>query len=428
MSEMQANTGGIHPGKPIIWPTSKPTSTSESSTAKTDSTSQASSSSSASATSAATSSSQAAATSQTSSTSRTLTSGDIGAHLSTMGLANSKLNISLASLMLSMGVEVSKENIIKTLGMLEGTDKSPSALKAAIITMTKGIDSPEAVKILAAQIEQNPTLANQLSGVKSSMGQLSSSMAANPMNFSPATLASLTSMIGQFSAMMDDLPKKYQLTTNNPTLTRGGLITDAKALKALLNGIQEKVSTEKNDGAKNRADVIANLGKASEKLDDLLNNLVSQIVLSQQAKNKSLGQQDYLYYQIPNAMTNPATNVDIIIRQEEDADPKNNKAKDTKLIICLETELVGKMAITIYKLESIDGKSVKVMFVFQNKEAKNLFEEDSQEKKDFKRILHEKGYKVQDIVAIVDPAKCNINHYLIPMIGLDSFFRVNNVI
>ncbi len=424
MADLTTSSGGIHPGKPIIWPSGKPTTVDTANqTQQSQQTQQAGQTG------------QAGQTQQTPGAStpsqqpasviaRPLSLSDISAHLSSLGLADSKFNINLISVMLSMGVEASKTNILKTLALLEGTDKSSSAIKSSIILMSKGIDSPEAVRILAAQLEQNPSLSAQITSVKSAMSQLQNAM-MNQSLLPPALRAQITSLAGQFASILDDLPKKYDLCTNNPTVRRGDLITDLKNLKALLLGIREKINAEKGANEPGKAEMISNLSKAAEKLEDMFNNLVSQALLGQTSGKSSLGKDNFLYYQIPNTLTTPQTTAHIAISQDDPERKQLDPNKDTKLVICLETELLGKMAVSIYKLVKADGRTVKVAFAFGEKNSRDLFEE---QKEELKKSMIEKGYRIEGVSSSVDPGKLNIVDYIAPIIGLGDLFRISNVV
>ncbi len=427
MAELTTAGGGIHPGAPIIWPTLKPTSSStttqttqtdQTTTEQTAQTAQtASTASPQSATAAQTQSQTAALTSQA----RALTLNDIKTHLQSMQVVDSEANVKLASLMLRFGIELSKENFMNALGMLEGTDRSLPTQEAALVLLSKGVNSsPEAVRSVATQLSESPSMSTQLSSIKQSLSQIASTLSQSPTTFSPQMLSQLSSLVGQFSAMVDDLPKKYKLNANDSSaISREQLINDARSMKSLIDGMQEK-ATAKNDKATPQNEAVrSSLVNASKKMEGLLDNLLSQVLLSQKSERNTSTQQDYVYYQIPNLMAKPANSVDIIIKKDagKDAviDPKN-----TQIVIGLETENLGKMTICM----SVKDKKVQFLFNTQLDDIKKLLDTES---KMLKTNLDAKGYSVERFQSRVNNAMCVIKPYLIPLLGLEYLFRVDSV-
>ncbi len=435
MAEMQTSAGGIHPGKPVIWPQTKgqPQSTTESqsqsqqskiqseqSTNQTTSTSATQASSMSSTT---TATSVASASSQTSSQAvRELTINDIVSHLSSINLPTTDANIKLASLMLRFGIELSRENFLKAMAMTEGTSNSPSIQEAAMVLLTKGINNSEAVKMLANQLSETPNITGQISSLNNALTQLTAAVQINQSALPPALLSQISSLITQFAALLDQLPKKYKFTSESvPSLGRDDLINDLRALMSLLDGIQsqalskESAATPENEAA--RSAIIA----ATKKLTDLLENLTSQALLSQPSSKNYLGKQDdYLYYQIPNAMFTPPSNVEIIVKQ----DPTRKTSvdlSDTHIAIGLETEALGKMVVSII----VRDKDVKMMFNTEEEETKKLCDSQSI---NLRKKLAEKGYKVEECQARVNKTMCSIKPFLIPLLGLEKLFRIDSTV
>lgn len=210
MGDLQTAAGGIHPGKPVIWPQTKSQSQSQQeSQTQTQQTSTSSQSSSQSATAQSTSqaatpaqsaqsaasstaSASAAATTATASTSqpsqavRELTINDVTSHLTSINVPSTEANVKLASLMLRFGVELSRDNFIKALAMTEGTNKSSSTQEAAMVLLTKGItNSSEAVTMLSNQLADTPNVTGQLSALNSSLAQMSASIQMNSASLPP---------------------------------------------------------------------------------------------------------------------------------------------------------------------------------------------------------------------------------------------------
>lgn len=430
MADLQTAAGGIHPGKPVIWPQTKSqqSTQTEGQTQAQNKAQQVSQTTSTPQTTQVTSTTTATSTATASTTTvsqavRELTVNDIISHLTSINMPATEANIKLASLMLRFGVELSRENFIKALAMTEGTSKSSSILEAAMVLLTKGItDSTEAVKMLANQLSESPNITGQISSLNTTLSQLTSAIQLNQAALPPALLSQITSLIGQFAAILNDLPKKYKFGTDgNPTISREDLINDIRALNSLLDGIQSKAlsaqaaATPENEAA--RSAIIA----ATKKLGDLLENLVSQALLSQKSLKNYMGQQDdYLYYQVPNTMFTPPSSVEIIVKQ--DPSRKNEiDLNDTHIAIGLETEALGKMVVSII----VKDKNVKMLFNTELEETKKLCDSQSI---NLKKKLTEKGYKVEECHARVNKTMCSIKPFLIPLLGLERLFRIDSTV
>ncbi|MCX5750014.1 MAG: flagellar hook-length control protein FliK [Candidatus Saganbacteria bacterium] len=436
MGEMATSGGGIHPGAPIIWPTLKPTSSSQSQSQQTQTTQTTEQSST---TSTAQSSSQAAATSQSSAVSqsatssvtvtssaspqvRELTVNDIKTHLLSLQLVDSETNVKLASLMLRFGIELSRENFVKALGMLEGTDKSLSTQESALVLLSKGITgSKEALTMLSSHLAETPAISSQLSSIKSAMNQLSGVLASNQALLSPVMVSQLAALLAQFSDVIEGLPKKYKFGSESTnSIGRDDLINDVRALKSLLDGVQEKNLSQENKTTSENEVLRSTMMTTAKKLEGLLDNLLSQVILSKKSADGQLGKQDYLYYQIPNSLADPVKTIDLIIKR----DPNSKNAvnpEDTQMVIGLETENLGKMVIAV----TLKDKSVKFLFNTEVEATKKLVDEQNIL---IKETLSDKGYHVENVSSRVNTSMCIIKPYLIPLLGLDHLFRIDSTI
>lgn len=347
--------GGIHPGKPIIWPSGKSAASSAESSKSQASQSQASQTSEASTASRAATTAEAAsqlpatpAATQAKEQVRALTVNDIRSHLMSLQLPDSEANIKLASLMLRFGIEITRENIIKAMAMLEGTDKSSNTQESALVLLSKGLtNSPEAVKTLSSFLSGNPVMSDQLAALKSALSQLSQTLLMNPTMFSPTMMSQLSQLIAQFSAAIDDLPENYKFGKNEKSLVgRDELINNARGLKSLLEGVQEKMLLKENKPTSENEVLRSSINTTISKTNDLLENLISQVLLSQKSNKDSLGKDNYLYYQILNPLYSPPKAVDIIIKQDSSKESSIDPA-NTQIVMGLETESLGKVVVSM---------------------------------------------------------------------------------
>ncbi len=147
---LAAKGEGMHPGKPIIWPTGKQQSTPVSSTPQTQTPGQVKSTptqatptkpSEVAPTDAAKAGTPTATPAKAGpSVARPLTVSDIRAHLLNIQVNPTDFNTKLSSLMLRNGVELSRANFVKILSSLQTTNKSQAMQEAADLLDKKGID------------------------------------------------------------------------------------------------------------------------------------------------------------------------------------------------------------------------------------------------------------------------------------------------
>jgi len=246
MGEFQAEGGGVHPGKPIIWPTGKPTSSPVSSASEAQTSggirgvpTQAAPSK-PSEVSAPSTPTQAgtptAAGKPAPSVARPLNVQDIRSHLLSLQIEPSDLNTKLASLMLRNGLEVSRGNMVQLLTMLQGTDKSSAMQEASVLLLMKGLSSPEAVKVLGQFFAENPAQAAQMMALHEGLGNLTSVLGMGKGLLDPSLIAQMTSMLAAFDSTLEDMTSRF--ASKGKAFSRGEAVNDLRALKALLQGVQ----------------------------------------------------------------------------------------------------------------------------------------------------------------------------------------------
>jgi len=420
--------GGVHPGKPIIWPTGKPTSSS---------TSQVSSSQQAQTTggtrgvptqTAPTKSKEVAPTQapQTAapaaapakaapSIARALTVQDIRAHLLNIQMNPTEANTKLASLMLRNGVELSRTNFVKIMSMLQGTNKSQAMQEASVLLLMKGIDSPQAAKVLGQYFSQNPGMAAQLMGAQESIGNLISALGMGKGLLDANLVSQLTALLSQFDEKFQNLVQK---AAGQKGINQEALLNDVRALKALMQGLQAKAPTSGKAEAQAQAQALSSaLMEFQGKMDGVIQHLLAQALLSQGGRQEV----NYLYHQIPNAMTDPPKNFEIVVKREGEGKDSKVDPRNTQVVMSMETQNMGKMVVTMIVK---DGK-VYVIFVFSEKEygdqGRTMI---AKEFGDLQQKLSEKNYMITGYQVKVDAAMCNIKPYLIPMLpGLENLLK-----
>lgn len=335
---------------------------------------------------------------------RPLTIEDIRAHLlDKLQINPNDFNTKLASLMLRNGVELSRTNFVKIMTMLQGTNKSQAMQEAALVLLMKGIDSPQAVKVLGEYFSANPGLANQVLSLQEGIGNLISALGMGKGLLNTNLISQVGALLSQFDETFRNLSQKF--SANNP-ISRENVINDVRALKALLQGIQEKAPT--SDSAEAQV-LSSSLMGFQGKLDGVLQNLLAQAILS----NSGRSEVNYLYHQIPNAMTNPPKDFEIVIKREGEGKNSTVDPRNTQVVMSMETENMGKMVVSMY----VKDKKVYVIFLFSEKDygdqGRSLI---AREYGDFQQKLADKNFMITGYQVKVDPAMCNIRPYLIPML------------
>ena len=415
--DITSSAGGLHPGRPVIWPTGKaqaqnvaPSQTAQTSGGVRSVPTQTGRSAEV---------SQAAPTAQTQSTAaaqaaptiaRALTVEDIRAHLMNIQVPDNELNMHLAQLMLKYGVEVSRANFVKLMTMMQGTNMNSNVQEAAIALLMKGVDSPEALKILSNYFSQSPEMAAQMMALQQSIGNLQTSLGMGKAMLDSNLMAQVSAMLSQFDDLLKGLPGNYKFSEKN-TVGRDQLMNDVRALKALLEGLQEKTSVK---GGGESEVMSASLNGAVNKLDNVLQNLVAQAIMSQGSNRQEV---NYQFYQIPNTQVTPPKNLEIIIKRQNNEE-KTIDPKDTQVIMSMDTHNMGKISI----LMRVKDNKVSFLFNTENKDVQNSIIRESG---DLKSKLMDKNYIAEGFQVKVNPTMCNIRPYMIPLIGLEDLLRVS---
>jgi len=413
MADFQAEGGGVHPGKPIIWPTGKASSApiNSSSTAETAGGVRGVPPRTAptrpgevAPTETARPGTPAAPAKPAPSVARPLTIEDIRSHLLSLQIEPNDFNSKLASLMLRNGLEVSRSNFVKLLTMLQGTDKSSAMQEAAMLLLMKGIDSPAAVKVLAQYFSENPAMASQMAALKEGIANLTTAMGMGKGLLNSTLISQLAALLSQFDETFETISNKF--ATKGEVFNRGGALNDVRALKALLQGVQNQ--TPSSDSAEAQA-LSSALMQFQGKLDGVMQNMIAQAILSQNGRSEV----NYHYQQIPNTMFTPPKDFEIVVKREGEGKDAQINPRNTQVVMSMETENMGKMVVSMI----VKDNKVYVIFVFNEKDygdqGRGLI---AKEFGDFQQKLSDKNFLITGYQVKVDPAMCSIHPYLIPML------------
>jgi hypothetical protein len=411
-----AEGGGIHPGKPMIWPTGKSASTPVSSSPQ----NQAAGGARGVPTQAPARTTEAAPTQAPQTTApaaptaaapaaptiaRALTVADIRSHLLNIQIEPNDFNTKLASLMLRNGVELSRGNFVKMTTMLQGSDKSQAMQEASVLLLMKGMDSPQAAKVLGQFFSQNPSIAQQYAALQQSLGNLASALGMGKAMLNSNLVSQLGTILAQFDESFRSLSDKA--SGGKTSATQQTALNDLRSLKALLAGVQDKAKSSEN---KEGQALSSALTQFRGKLDGVMDNMLAQAILSQSGRSEV----NYLYEQIPNAMTTPTKDLEIVVKRDGEGKGSAVDPRNTQVVMSFETTNFGRIVISMY----VKDNKVYVVFVFSEK---NYGDEGrsaiAKEYGDFQKKLGDKNFLITGYQVKVDPAMCHIKPYLIPMLA-----------
>lgn len=426
--EMKTSTGGIHPGKPVIWPSNvkRPNvqSTPEESAGSTKATGKtdkpeggrperagegASSKPAITPEEAKQAKIAAKIIERGQKTRQQYSKADISELLKSQDIPDNELNQKLAVLMLRHDVPVTKLNMAKLATMM-GADATQSMQEASIILLLKGVDSPVAAKILSRFLSENPQLASQLLSLKGNISDLLASLSMGKEVMSSKLLVQLSGVLAQFLNEIEAVPGNYKFSGKG-TMGRAELSGDLRALKALMEGLPKENMPDTAEGQM----IDANISSTSSRLDQMVQGLTSQAMLSKQSTN---GDINYVYYQIPNAMAKPATTVDLVIKRSDSEGGKKIDPEDTEIIMSFDTLNMGRIMVKL----SVKGKNVAFIFNTQNDAIKSLIADNT---KTLAVALKDKDYSATQVQVKVNPSMCAIKPFLVDFLGVKDLMAVD---
>jgi len=413
--EINTSAGGIHPGKPIIWPTGKGSGQPVSSPQTAESTggvrqvpgrtASTGGAGAAAEVAAAPGKATTAAPARQAAVARPLTVEDLRSHLIQIQIPDTDFNVKLASMMLKDGMELSRANFVKVLSMLEGTNKGTNVQEAAIMLSMKGIDSPKALQVLSQFMAENPQLAAQLVSMQEAMGNLGTALGVAKGLLNPTLIAQLSSLLASFDGTVKNLAEKYQFSGDN-SVKLNNFMSELRGLKALLSGVQDQSTV--SDSAEAQVFQSA-LSQSGSKLSSIIDNLTAQALLSQKGREEV----NFLYQQAPNAEAKSLKNVEIVVKRDGQGEKAVIDYENTQVVLAMETSNLGKMVCSMI----VKGKKVYVIFVFNEKEygdeGRRLI---ANEFANLQKKLGDKNFIVSGYQVKVDPAMCKVSPYLIPML------------
>lgn len=257
-------------------------------------------------------------------------------------LANIKVpvnehNQDLALLMAAHGIEISEESFALLNKLLKG-NRSKVAKESAILLVSKGLgEAVEDVGILTHLLSKNSTISQSLKNL-TQMQLTMMSILNNAIKDHPG-LHSLTALFDDFN---EQLKKTKKINSSNHLLANPSeLLDDSMAMLSFLKGLNGKLKMN----SKEMVAYLSELAKLNE-------NLIGQIILSQDSVKQPLGLlESYHYFQIPNPLAAQAV-IEMLLRKQARSKSSANKnerheTNQEKIIISMDTETMGTITVIV---------------------------------------------------------------------------------
>ena len=431
MAESNVSGSGVHPGKPIIWPTGKGSaSSSQNSQSSAQLSSQqvaqtggakasvstAQSAASQGATQASATQAAAAGKAQakpSSPVSRPQTMQDIASLLLSNNIPDTPANRNIAMNMLNRGFELSRANFVRVLSNLEGTDKSQQSLESALVMLGKEIDSQPGMKLISNQLQNNPQLTQQLEALAHDLATTSGVIKALS---SSGVMGKLAEILSELDKKLSNFADKYKFT-GDASLTREELMNDLRAIRSLAEGIKEQAQSAEGAKQTQQAAIEAALEQVSKRASQVLDNLTAQAILS---KPTDKPDKNFVVYNVPNPAAN-GEDVVIQIRRDGSGPKAEVDASKTQISLSMGTKNMGRLNIILSVRDVENKKNVAAIFNAESDEVKNYIAENSG---DFLKSMAEKECIVTSFHSVKNP-DLTITDFYIPKVGLDNLLKID---
>jgi hypothetical protein len=280
---------------------------------------------------------QAAETAQPVTQIKSLSVQDILQQLANIKVPVNDHNQELALLMAAHGIEISEDSFALINKLLKGK-KSQSAKESAVMLLSKGLgEQVDNVDVINQFLNKQASVSRSLNNLLQMQGKmqdiLNSGLKNNP---------GLQAFMSVFEEFNDQLKQLKKISRANRLLgNQSALMDDLVAMEAFLKGLNQSVLDSKG------------IKKYLKELHQLNQNLLGQLILSQDSVKQPLGMlESYHYFQIPNPLSAQAVIEMLLRKQARSAGEKNKGKKKTskdreKIIISMETESMGTLTITI---------------------------------------------------------------------------------
>lgn len=343
---------------------------------------------------------------------------DIVNQLVQLGIRPTAANRGLALKMLLNGLELSKQNFTLIESLTAGMNHSEHIEQAAVILVNKGLPSRTAVQQLAGFLEKNPQLANQLNDILTNLAQVQAELVSQQTvtTLSPQLMTQLSAILTSLEGYILALPKdlKEKLSKGGGFLNRAELLTNMRAVRALIQGIEQQA--QQGEQATTANALLSGLSKLGQQTKELTDSLIVQAVLSKpNEREDSAMKEQFAYWQIPNSLATPPKNIDLLVQRDPRDRNRTINPRKTKLILKTETPALGEIAVEV----DIEDDNLDFKFNSNDDEIRKLIQAEVD---NLRQKLESLNYKTKSVRVV--KRNLDVKKYLIPTLDMNSLTRV----
>ncbi|MFA5879550.1 MAG: hypothetical protein WC860_05175 [Candidatus Margulisiibacteriota bacterium] len=347
---------------------------------------------------------------------RSMTMSDVVQYLLQAKIPNTEDNKFMASLMMQHGIELSGDNFSALFKLSKG-DKNANTLEAAVINLTKGIDTSKGVDILGGFLKDNPQLQTQIVTANQALADLQRALSSTQKLLDPGLMSGLISLLSNMDEEFKKLLKAAQEGKSTiPELKRGALVKDMNLLSQLLNGVEQKLAENNQLNTPEGKELQQKLLNLKSGINSLSENLIAQIILSEDSnRNVSSLNDKFLYWQLPNPF-DKNNQIELAIRKDGSKENGAVNLSKTRILLKVDTPALGEITIIIDVLDQ------KIWYIF-NTESDEVNGFIKKMHSDLLKQMEALNYRVSGFQAI--KKKIDIKKIIVPTLSLDNLVRIS---
>lgn len=317
--------------------------------------------------------------------------------------------------MIQHGVAVTPEAVDVIATLAKGAKKG-NAVESAVIAYSKDVPSSRAVGVLGSFFGDQAQFAGKLSELTVRMNQFRQLSATLSRVFDSGLNSGLQTIL---SSMLDELvgfqKKAKDGSLQALKLSHPELFSNLKTLHEFLSGVAKKADRSEANLSE-VAQMKQGISELQYSIADVLDGLITQAVLSKGSEGKRSDADSFLFWQIPNPLTQKASTLDILAKKNS-KNPKDVDMQKTRVVIRFETPELGEVTVIM------DLKDNKIWYTFQTNsgDTKRYVAEMSAELNDRMKTLN---YDVVGLQMLVTQKKVDLRDFLLPIFDLDKIHRI----
>lgn len=408
---------GIHPGAPIIWPSSKSESEAVEQSQNTAQTggvksSQAPQAAASSTPSEAEQAAKQIAQQQLATIARKVNMQDLMSQLMQANIRPTAANKQMALQMLQQGLELSPENFAK-LARLNNSN-SPQGLSATILSVLKGLDgNPNSITMLSEFLQQNSNVAQQNTQIQQSLQNFMASLLNGKGLLPPALAGQLAGLAGKWDKIFQSVPGKDQ---SIEMFSKEAILSDIQGFRSLLNGTLQQLKQSADPDSSQVQALLRQISQLEEEIAQMLKNFTSQAMVSQSnVKPDPAMPEQFAYWLLPNFLSTPPSDLEIVIQKDSKSKKNIIDPNKTTIIMKLQTDALGEIAVEM----KVDDRNLSVRF---NAEYEETQKQIQAHMKEFKERVEAQDFKIKTVH--VRKKILDLKKLLVPLIDLDELSRV----